>query len=156
MITISTKSQEKTRVQKTEPEAGMELETDMKAGAPSVPPEQKGPTAWTRADDGTYSGPDGKHWGDRMPKVAVGSKIEAEQLVKEADATAKISGSKVSSDRDTVDTYIVEVNGRWIISGPLAALVATNRGLNLLTSGDGNPSIAVQPQKGAEHEKSGG
>lgn len=153
MVTITTKNQAKTRANKPEEaETGAEMKSDMPSTSPAPAPE---PADWTQNEDGSFSGPGGaKHWGDKHPKVAVASKVEAEALIREIDPTAKISGAKVTSQRDTVDTFIVEVGNRTIISGPLARLVGQSRGLQELTSGDGNPSVA-KPQEGAGDETGG-
>src|SRR5262245_6837304 len=153
--TITTKSQTKTRAT-TPPAEEMSQSSSLQgetsgsgqpsqSGSPLLSQEASG--TWSLEDDGSYSGPGGaKHWGERHPKVAVASRAEAEELIRQVDNTAKISGLTVRSERDTIDTYIVAVGTRVIISGPLAVPVSQARGLDLLTAGDGNPPVAKQEE----------
>lgn len=141
MPAITTKSS-KARAESAEEKSSGSASSRASSAASSSPAST---TEWSVDEKGIYSGP-GKHYGDTQPKVAVGSVKEAIDLIKQVDPTAKAHGDKapvsVSSQADTVNTNIVEVNGQVIISGPLAAPVASMRGLDLLTAGQGNPSVA--------------
>jgi hypothetical protein len=92
--------------------------------------------------------PKGKHWGDKQPKVFVASEREAEELIREVDSSVTISNGVVKSQTETLDTYIVDVGGRTVISGPLAGPVAQSRGLTLLTEGEGNPPEGEKDETG--------
>jgi hypothetical protein len=152
-MVITTKSQLKTRAQKPSEEELATAGTSSESQSQSSSSAGGSPETWTQKEDGSFEGSNGsKHWGDRYPKVAVGSRAEAEALIKELDPTAKVSKGVVKSQQDTLETFIVDVGGRTIVSGPLARTIAQARGLLELTSGDGNPTTAVQPQEGAGDE----
>ena len=108
---------------------------------------------WSVDEKGIYTGP-GKHYGDTQPKVWVSSVHEAVRLIREVDPTAKLPKEtdkieaplSVPSHTDTVNTEIVEVGGKTVISGPLARVIASMRGLQLLGAGEGNPvTFAPEP-----------
>lgn len=93
------------------------------------------------------------HYGDSQPKVFIGSVREALELIKQVDVTAKPSGElppiTVTSKLDTLNTYIVDVDGKLVISGPLARAVANLRGLDLLLAGQGNPTVEMTDETGS-------
>ena len=102
---------------------------------------------WTRGNDGIFSGPGGaKHYGDTQPKIIVGSVKEALGMLKEADPTVKIPDTDkapvcVSSKVETVDTHVVNVGGKIVVSGPLARKVSQIRGIDMLFAGEMNPVL---------------
>lgn len=163
MPTITTKNQTQQRAQKTVKEEGLNavsgkssatsssgselgLSQQPSSGSPGPETLDTGPEVWTKKDDGTYDGPGGaKHWGDKYPKVMLSSRLAVEQALKEVDNTAQIEGAVVRSQKDTVDTYIAEVApGKWVVSGPLARMIAQAKGLTEMTSGEGNPPVTPQ------------
>ena len=112
---------------------------------------------WTLGEDGIYSG-FGTHYGDTQPKVFMPSVAEALKMIQMIDPTAKLPKSKnndvpmapieVPSRTDTINTWIVDVGGKTVVSGPLARLIASARGDVPLGAGEGNPVIPLGPPEG--------